>query len=426
MEEKELKKLSEELNSRVNDIRKSIDLKADSEMIEGKFTDMNDRFGELKGLNEKAQEQLDKIATEMKQWREAKGSKPQTTYEQLKSMHESEGFKGLIDRKSNNFDFTLKANNITETLTVTDDSTNNTRVIAEQRDPGILVPPRPRLTTWDLVNKQSTNSRLIQYTERYSETDGASMIGTDGSAGSQSDASWKANSVALTAISSYSKIHRDMLEDFGAVQAEINEVLNFNLAAKRNNQILTGTGAANQLKGLIYASDPWATAFSAPTAFTNTIPNANYFDVLRAAILQVNQGENTDYRTGYMPNAIVLNPEDAAVLDMLVKATDGQYIIPPYVSMSGGFVTVKGVPIVEDPFMTQGTYLVGDFTKAQARIRRGIELRVWESNEDDALNNLLTITATHRLGFFVKSHHAEAFVYGTFSAGKSAIEEVTA
>jgi len=108
----------------------------------------------------------------------------------------------------------------------------------------------------------------------------------------------------------------------------------------------------------------------------------------------------------------------------LQKDENGNYMFP-YFPMGGG-TAIEGIPIIEDAYMTVGTFLVGDFTRANARIRRGIELRVWESNEDDALNNLVTITATHRLGFFVKSHHQYAFVYGTFSAAKSEIDKVTA
>ena len=405
MDEKELKKLSDSLNKSIDDIKKDIEAKATKEDIELKFTELNDKFGDLVKSEdfkkqsedfEKQQEQLDEIATQIKSMSE-KGQKAiKSGADQLKEVLESEDFKKTIKDIAvggKDYKFEIKANNITESLTVTDDSTNNTRVIQEAREAGILAPPRPQLRVWDLVNKATTSSRLIQYTERTSETDGATMIGTDGGAGSQSDGAWTSKSVDLTAISAYAKIHRDMLEDFGSVQAEINEILNFDLAAKRNNQILTGTGASNQLKGLIYASDPWAKAFNAPTTFEGEIEDANYFDVLRLAILQV------------------------------VLGADGNYVLPPFTSANG--TIIKGVPVVEDPYMTAGTFLVGDFQRANVRIRRGIELRVWEQNEDDALKNLITITATHRLGLFVKSQHQYAFVYGTFAAAISEIDKVT-
>ena len=416
-------KLSKDLNKSFEDLQKSMDNKASVEDVEAKFAEITDKFGEVVKSEEfgKQQEQLDQISTQIKEFSEGRGKKNMTASEELKSVVESEDWK-QINKGKKGFNFELKANNITETLTVTDDSTNNTRVIQEERESGIVRPPRPQLRVWDLVNKASTSSRLIQYTERTSETDGAAMIGTDGSSGNQSDGAWTSKSVELTAISTYGKIHRDMLEDFGAVQAEINEILNFNLAAKRNNQILTGTGAANQLRGLIYSSNPWAKAFNAPTTFEGAIEKANYFDIIRLAILQVVQGANTDYATGFMPSAIVLNPVDAAWFDF-EKDEDGNYILPPFSSANG--TIIKGIPVVEDPFMTVGTFLVGDFQRANARIRRGIELRVWEQNEDDALNNLVTITATHRLGFFVKSHHQYAFVYGTFASAKSEIDKVT-
>ena len=428
MEKEELKKLTDELNSNVADLKKDIDNKATKEDIEAKFTELNDKFGEMAKAEDtgKMQEQLDSIATNIKKMTEGSGgSTEKSTFKQLKDTLESDKFKETlkdIAHGGKDFKFEIKANNITEALTITDDTTNNTRVIQEDRDAGIIYAPRPRLTTWDLVNKQSTTSRLIQYTERTAETDGASMIGTDGSAGGQSDASWESKSVELTAISAYAKIHRDMLEDFGVVQAEMNEILNFDLAAKRNNQILTGIGSSNQLRGLIYASNPWATAFNAPTQFEGAVQAATRFDALRIAILQVMNGAATDYATGFQPTAIVLHPNDAAWFD-LIKDENGNYILPPFTSNSG--TIIKGVQIVEDTFMTEGTFLVGDFQRASARIRRGIEIRVWEQNEDDALNNLVTLTATHRLGFFVKAPNQKAFVYGTFTAAIAEITEIT-
>jgi len=423
MEKEAFDKFSEKLNKSLEGIEKGLEKKVDAEILDERVTEIKDI---IEGLpkNEaiqKHQEHLDTIETELKKMKESRGNVVKTRHQELKEVFESDDFKN-INKGKKDINFELKANNITEALTVTDDSTNTTRVIQEAREPGIVAPPRPRLTTWDLVNKATTSSRLIQYVERTSETDGADMIGTDGASGSQSDAAWTAKSVGLTAISSYGKIHRDMLEDFGAVEAEINEILNFNLAAKRNNQILTGTGAANQLKGLIYSSDPWAKAFDAPSSFEGAIDKANMYDALSIAITQVMLGANTDYATGFMPTAIVLNPVDARMLK-LQKNENGNYMFP-YFPMGGG-TAIEGIPIIEDAYMTVGTFLVGDFTRANARIRRGIELRVWESNEDDALNNLVTITATHRLGFFVKSHHQYAFVYGTFSAAKSEIDKVT-
>lgn len=424
MDEKELKKLSEELNKSIDDIKKDIEAKATKEDIDAKFTEITDKFGDLVKSEDftKQQEQLDSIATDIKGMKEKTVDTEKSFKGQIKDVLESDDFKNAIKGKGINYNFEVKANNITEALTITNDTTNDTRVIQEDRDAGIVYAPRPRLTTWDLVNKQATDSRVVQYVERTGETDGATMIGTDGGAGGQSDGSWEAKSVELTAISAYSKIHRDMLEDWSVVQAEMNEILNFDLAAKRNNQILTGTGSSNQLRGLIYTSNPWATAFNAPTQFEGAVDAANRFDAIRIAILQVMNGADTDYATGFNATGIVLHPNDAAWFD-LIKDEDGNYILPPFTSANG--TVIKNVPVIEDTFMTEGTFLVGDFQKANARIRRGIEIRVWEQNEDDALKNLITLTATHRLGFFVKAPYQKAFVYGTFTAAIAEIDKVT-
>jgi HK97 family phage major capsid protein len=413
---------SEKMKTEIEEIRKGMDAKQDVSGLEDKLTDLKENVitGLFKSKEfETMQGQMDSLATELKQYKEVSGkSRVNPLMETLKS----DDYKNAIKAAKSNGRFDYKAAvTLTETNTITDDTTNNTRVIVEDRDPGVLMAPRPRLAVYDLVSKSPTDSRVIQYTERISETDGSSMIGTDGSAGGKGDVKWKSNSVDLTAIAEYIKVHRDMLEDLPVVQAEINEVLNFHIAAKRNKQILTGTGASNQLKGLI-GSDPWAQPFSAPSNTGGEVSNANRYDAIRIAILQVQLGENTDYRTGFQPNAIVMHPTDAALFDV-EKINDASYLLVPFTSQNG--MVIKGVPIVEDVYMTEGSFLVGDFRFANARIRRGIEIRMYEQNEDDALNNLVTFNVTHRLGFYVKTHHQYAFVYGTFDNAISEINKVT-
>lgn len=429
LKKEDFDKFATDLNGRIDSIKKDIDKKANPEDVEAKYSDLKDALTEMKeaSINKesfgKQQEQLDEIATSIKQLKELQPGKLKTAGQELQEVMNSEEFKKASKKKGSVFNFELKANNITEALTVTDDTTNNTRVIQEEREPGIHRAPRPMLRVWDLINKTATTARVVQYVERTSETDGAQMKGTDGASGGQSDAAWQAKSHAFTSIKAYGKIHRDMLEDFDEVRAELNEILNFDLAAKRNNQILTGTGSSNQLRGLIYSSNPWATSFNAPSTFEGEVAKANYYDVLAIAITQVMQGENTDYRTGFIPTAIVLNPVDARWLT-LVKDENGNYMFPYFASAGG--TRIENVPVITDPYMTAGTFLVGDFQRARAKIRRGIEIRMHEENEDDALNDLVTLTATHRLGFYVKAQDQYAFVYGTFASAISEIELVTA
>jgi hypothetical protein len=73
--------------------------------------------------------------------------------------------------------------------------------------------------------------------------------------------------------------------------------------------------------------------------------------------------------------------------------------------------------------MTKGSYLVGDFSKAKFWMRKGMELKIWEQNEDDAEKMLKTVTLYMRVTLVIKYADVNAFVKDTFA---DSIEEITA
>ena len=76
----------------------------------------------------------------------------------------------------------------------------------------------------------------------------------------------------------------------------------------------------------------------------------------------------------------------------------------------------------ENNGISAGTYLVGDFTKAKFWTRKGMELKIWEQNEDDAINQLKTVTLYMRGTLVVKDADKLAFVTDTFA---DSITEIT-
>jgi len=178
---------------------------------------------------------------------------------------------------------------------------------------------------------------------------------------------------------------------------------------KIDAQVLSGDGLGQNITGILEN----ATAF-APGSFAtlgaNPVATPNNQDVLRVAINQIDIAL-------FNPNYIVMHPSDAAAMD-LSKATDGHYILPPF-STSANTI-IKGVPIITNTGMAEGTYLVGDFSKAAVRFREGLTFDIGYEN-DDFTKNFVTILAEARLVQRVKSNHYPAFVTGTFATDKAAI-----
>jgi hypothetical protein len=158
----------------------------------------------------------------------------------------------------------------------------------------------------------------------------------------------------------------------------------------------------------------YATAFSAPTGTGNAVDNANTFDALRAALLQVELAY-------FQPNYIIMHPTDVALCDMIkVGASANEYINAPF-GTQFSFRSFYGVPIVANAGMTRGDILVGDFTKSNLGIREDVNISIGYDS-DDFTKNLITILAEMRAVHYIKTNHTGAFVKGTISTIKTALE----
>jgi hypothetical protein len=75
---------------------------------------------------------------------------------------------------------------------------------------------------------------------------------------------------------------------------------------------------------------------------------------------------------------------------------------------------------VENPGVPVGDFYVGDFTKANLRIREEMNVQVGYVN-DDFTKNLVTVLCETRAAAFVKSNHYGAIVKGNFTTAKAAL-----
>ena len=76
--------------------------------------------------------------------------------------------------------------------------------------------------------------------------------------------------------------------------------------------------------------------------------------------------------------------------------------------------------IVESNNMTQGNFIVGDFSRANYRIRKDITMYAGRE-KDDLTKNLYTIVFELRCVSYIKENYKPAFVAGTFSTAISEI-----
>lgn len=258
-----------------------------------------------------------------------------------------------------------------------------------------------------IVTVRPVSKSYVAWAEQSARDGGAGQT-AEGAAKTQADFDIVEANKKVEKITAYSKASKESLDDISFLQSEIYNDLVSLVNLKLDTDLLSGTGTTPALKGIL----TYATAFSAPTGLGNAVDNATEFDCLRAAMAQI---ENAFFS----PNYIVLHPTDVAKMDML-KDTTNQYIVAGGASQ-WPVKMFYGLPVIANTGMTRGDFLVGDFSKSNLGIRENVNIQVGYEN-DDFTKNLVTILAEVRAVHYIKSNHTAAFVKGTFTTVKAALE----
>lgn len=260
----------------------------------------------------------------------------------------------------------------------------------------------------DLVTVGNTNAKTIYWVELVNE-DGTVAMTAEGAVKSQVDYDYVEASATVRKATAFMKISKEMLDDVDNFAADMERELTERIALFIDDQILNGDGTGENLVGV----DTNATAFAAGTALAASVEGAQEADCLRAAIAQV-------VRSQFYPTACVVHPDIAARMDLL-KATDGQYVVPPFKSASG--LMISGIPVIVNTNVGIDDFYVGDFSKYIVKIKEDIDIQIGYDG-DDWTKNLLTPLAEMRLVGYIPANHYGAIVTGTFTAAKAALETV--
>lgn len=203
------------------------------------------------------------------------------------------------------------------------------------------------------------------------------------------------------------KVSKEALDDIPYLQSEINTELNELINITLDVQQLSGSGTSPDLKGILNFAIP---SFAAPTGLALNVVAPNNYDVILAAVTQV-------VLANFMPNYVLVNPADKAMMQ-LAKNTQGTYVLPPFTTVNG--VEVAGVQVIDNPGVTAGSFILGDFNKVTLAMREEIGVQIGYEN-DDFTKNLITILAEVRAVQYIKTNHLNAFVKGTFAAAITAL-----
>lgn len=273
-------------------------------------------------------------------------------------------------------------------------------------DSAVAKAPRRQPFMRELVRVLPTDNLYIAWAE-IKNPDGGPTSVAEGAPKPQADFDIVEATAKVEKIAVWMKASKESLADIKFLQAEINSELRELLELELDRQVLSGDGVSPNLKGILQ----FVPAFTTGGGFSASIPFANQYDAIVAAVSQVQQAN-------FNPNAIIVNPIDYYKL-MLTKDTQGNYIRPQF--MADGSYVIAGLRVVANNGVDVGTFVVGDFTKSNLAIREEINFQIGYVDKDFT-NNLVTILAELRAVHYIKSNHVKAFVKGTFAA---VIDDIT-
>ena len=205
----------------------------------------------------------------------------------------------------------------------------------------------------------------------------------------------------------FAKYSAEMAEDLPSLVSEVRNFLISDLRQVVDNQILTGDGLNENLTGILEKAETYDSG-----DFAGTVTDANNFDVIETAVAQV-------VAAHFNPNYVVLHPTDRAKMN-LSKGNDGHYVLPPFIGANGN--VISGVRVIANTGITEGHFLVGDFTRSSVKYRRGLTVDVANTDEDDFTKDRFTVKVSVRLVHRVRGNDYPAFVTGEFATAIGELE----
>ena len=266
-------------------------------------------------------------------------------------------------------------------------------VVPDRLQTGIIYSPDRRIHVRDLLPVGQTSSNSLTFPYEYSIDNQTDLV-SESATKPQSAFVLAIKTWLVRKIATYVKVSEEMLDDIPALSSYLTARFAAKLLAKEDTEFLYS--ATSNATGLTVDA----------TAYVDALADSDigHFDVLRMACQQLTKDE-------YFPTGILMHPTDVAKLD-LTKDDNGQYVLP---WVFGGTRNVAGVPIIENSAITAGDFLVGDFRQgAQVFDRRMPSVMVYDQNEDDAINNLVTFVFEERVALV--TYRGASFIYGDFAS----------
>jgi hypothetical protein len=264
------------------------------------------------------------------------------------------------------------------------------------------------ITLLDLVSSGMIGSNVKEWVYVANESGTAGSTG-EGLIKNNIDFDLIVGSNKVEKVTAYITATDEMLDDVEGVESLIQNKLTTKVRLALEKYVYDGDGVSPNLEGISTVAPVFAAG-----AFAGTVDNANNVDVLAVAQNQI------ELANCPMPTAIFMNPSDVTSLLLeKVSSTDKRYI--ERLQMIAGTLSFDGVPVVKSTMVPQGSFLMGDFTKANVDYKQGFTVEIGY-NGDNFVKNFKTIRGEVRAVCYVEHNDRDCFVKGDFAVAKAALE----
>lgn len=195
----------------------------------------------------------------------------------------------------------------------------------------------------------------------------------------QNSTSFTATTLALTKIAAYIKETDEILTDAPFLASEVQNSLIYKVGVVEDSTIISAiAGTSGVLSG----------------EYDGT--TVTFADAILGAILDVKD------KSAYDASVVLVNPADLLAF-MTAKDQNKQYIGGGYFTGAYGNgayampTAIWGVPVFAASGVTQGSAIVAAREAVKIWKKGGIDVRLFEQNEDDAIYNRVTLVGEERL-----------------------------
>lgn len=313
---------------------------------------------------------------------------------------QSEGVKQFLAGNTRVCEVQVPTRLLLKTQIVSETGTGQALVAGDRR-PGAVTPPQQRLLVQGLFERVPTTSNLIEFASEASFTNNARpqgdtspVGGGEGEEFAESAFSFTLNTAAVRTIGHWIPASMQVLRDSAFLEEHLIRRLLYGVNLKIENDILTGTGAANTLNGINNQAAAYSRGATNDTAITT----------MGKSILQL---ELSDFAA----NGCILHPVDW--WDMrLLRDSQNRYILGD--PASAGPSTIWGVNVVPTSSQTQGKFTTIDAPEWGVICDNEVStIRISDSHSDFFVRGLVAIRAHARLAFV--SERTTAACYGNVS-----------